>query len=465
VNRIVWIMLGALALVLAACGGGDTAPDTAGERDGTPESQSVEQDSTDPEDESTVTTGEAVAPDTAVEPIELTATWKGVSADTIQVGVAAIDAEALRAFDVDLGFIDATKAYPALAAAFNASGGANGRDVEVTVELFLPVGSTDSDRACSVLAEDVGVFLTVGQMLGDNPLCFTELNAVPYVGAFGLTDARDRRSDGQFYSYQPQVEPQRRNSLVLLDDAGVFDGARVGLFWEIADRSLVDDVIRPTLTDLGIDVVSEGELDDFAGDTPASEAAADRIFERFSADGADLLLNVSGLVSFNRTVERSGYDGRLVFLNGQMNAENIIQDSGYDPAVLAGAVGAAVAGAELDEMLADDLWRECVDVLNASGEFDVTFVPEELDKPTAGSIRQTCGTWKLMEAMLIAAGPELTPDSLREGAESLGTFTLPGVPTATMGPGDHSAADAVRLFEYDREAIAFVPAGDPVVIG
>ena len=148
-----------------------------------------------------------------------------------------------------------------------------------------------------------------------------------------------------------------------------------------------------------------------------------------------------------------------------MNAENVIRDSGYDPAVLAGAVGAADAGAELDEMLADELWLECVDILNASGEFDEPFVPEELDKATAGSIRQTCGTWKLMEAMLIAADPELTPDSLREGAESLGTFALPGLSVATMGPGDHSATDAVRLFEYDTEAVAFVPAGQPVVIG
>ena len=229
-NRIVLVILGGLALVLAACGGGDPTPDVAPDRDDTDAAQPVDEDSTEPADE-------AVAPVATDGPIELTASWTGVSADTIQVGVAVIDAEALLAFGVDLGFVDPTKAYPALAAAFNESGGAHGRDVEVTVEPFLPVGSVDSDRVCSVLAEDIGVFLVLGQMLGDNPLCFTELNDTPYVGAFGLTDERDRRSDGQFYSYQSQVEPQRRDSLVVLDDAGVFDGARVGLFWE--DRKSV----------------------------------------------------------------------------------------------------------------------------------------------------------------------------------------------------------------------------------
>ena len=91
--------------------------------------------------------------------------------------------------------------------------------------------------------------------------------------------------------------------------------------------------------------------------------------------------------------------------------------------------------------------------------------PEELDKAIAGSIRGLCANWQLVEKMLLAAGPDLTPDSLRAGAESLGPFELPANFAASMGPDDHSASDAVRLFEYDPDAAVFVPAGDPVVAG
>ena len=66
--------------------------------------------------------------------------------------------------------------------------------------------------------------------------------------------------------------------------------------------------------------------------------------------------------------------------------------------------------------------------------------------------------------MLDAAGPELNPDTFREGAESLGEIELPGLAAASLGPGDHSAGDAVRRFEYDPDEVVFVPVGEPVVI-
>jgi hypothetical protein len=458
-------VLALFALLAGSCGDGTSAePDASpapaddGVGDDTGEEDSDDDTPTDPVEDDTTDGGE-----TPVDPPELTATWTGVTEDTIRVGVLAIDTEAVAAFGVDLVQIDAHKAYGALADEFNAAGGAYGREVEIHVELFLPVGSVDSDRACSVLTEDVEVFVAVGQLLDDNPLCFTELHDTPYVGAFGLTNQRDERSNGNFFAVGMQVEKQRGDSVVALYDAGVFDGARVGLFWAIGDKPIVDDALRPLLAELGVDVVSEGQLDDFAGDTVASEQAADTIFARFEAEGADLLLNVSSVVAFGRAVERNAFEGQLVMLNGQMTGQ-LVANSDFDPDIFLGGVGATGSGATPEELLEDELWLECVEILNDSGRFDEELTAETLEEELAGSIRATCGVWRLLEQMLIAAGTELTPDTLREGGESLTDLQLPGVLAGSLGPDDHSVGDSVRLFEYDPDEQLFVPTSDLIVI-
>ena len=468
-RRTATILILTLVLVAAACGSddadsADSGAEPTGEPTVEPTAEPTDAATEAPPDEPTEEPTEAAAEGAPVEePAELTATWKGVTEDTIRVGVADIDAEAVLEFGVELDVLDANKVYPAFAQAFNEAGGAHGRMIDVTVELFLPVGNAESEAACTLLAEDVEVFLAVGRMLGDNPLCFTELHETPYVGAFGLTPERDERSNGQFWSFGMENQRQRGDSVMALHEAGVFDDASVGLYWSQVDRPVVDDVVRPLLDELGVEVVSEAQLDDYAGDTAATEAALEIIFERFAADGADTLLNVSEIVSFSRGVERSGYEGQLLYLNGQMTNESLVAESDFDPDILIGAVGAAGAGATFEEKLNDELWLECVQVLNEYGGFDEPLVAEELEDAIADYIRGTCATWRLMEAMLVAAGPELTPDTLREGAESLGEIQLPATFAASLAPGKHDASDAVRLFEYDPDAVVFVPASDPVV--
>ena len=161
-------LLFALAVLVAACGGDDSA--------------GTEADGTARGDTTAVDTGDAGADDTAVDDaapdgaddtaVELTASWRGVTPDTIHIGVAGIDAESVKDFGVELDIVAPDKAYRAFAAAYNAAGGAHGRMVQIHAELFLPVGTVDSERACTVLTEDQEIFIATGQMLNDAPLCF-----------------------------------------------------------------------------------------------------------------------------------------------------------------------------------------------------------------------------------------------------------------------------------------------------
>ena len=51
-----------------------------------------------------------------------------------------------------------------------------------------------------------------------------------------------------------------------------------------------------------------------------------------------------------------------------------------------------------------------------------------------------------------------------EAADNLGTFDLPGLPGASLGPEKWSAGNAMRIYEYDPETFRFHAAGEPIFV-
>ena len=434
-----------------------TAPDSDDSDTDTPETDTSESsDGTDGDGE------DEAEPEPEPEPVVLTNTWTGVTPEVIKVGVAGIDFARLQEFGVDIEGIATEVWAPAWADAFNRRGGALGRMMEVVVRDFLPVGNVESDAVCSELTEDEEVFVVLGAMLGDNPLCVTQLHETPYVGLFGLTAERAEKSIAPFFASEMAADLQRGNSTKALIRGGTFDGVKLAVFWEIADEPVADDVVLPLLEEAGVDVVVTGTLLDYAGDTPASEAVIDVIFQNFAAEGADMYLNISGLVSFNRAIDRNRPGVPFVLLNGQLTNSAIVATSGYDPDVLVDAIGVTGRKPSSQEWMAADGWQVCVDEINAHapGSIDLGTLSESLVE----GIGQACQGFRLLEHLLIAAGPELTPDSLVAAADATGELLLPGMIAGSLGPGKYSVGDVVRYYTYDIEQKAMIPDGAPVVV-
>ena len=432
-----------------------TAPDSDDSDTDTPETDTSESsDGTDGDGED--------EPELEPEPVVLTDSWTGVTAETIKVGVAGIDFARLQQFGVDFEGIATEVWAPAWADAFNRRGGALGRMMEVHVRNFLPVGSVESDAVCAELTEDEGVFVVLGAMLGDNPLCVTQLHETPYVGMFGLTAERAEKSIAPFLASEMAADLQRGNSTKTLIRDGTFDGVKLAVFWEIADEPVADDVVLPMLEEAGVDVVVTGTLLDYAGDTPASEAAIDVIFQNFAAAGADMYLNISGLVSFNRAIARNRPGVPFALLNGQLTNSAIVASSGYDPDILVDAIGITASKPTLEEWLDTDEWHACVDEINAysPGTIEVENLPGSLVE----GIGQACQGFRLLEHLLIAAGPDLTPDALVAAADVTGELLLPGMIAGSLGPGKYSVGDVVRYYTYDIGNKLMVPDGDPIVV-
>ena len=467
-RRLWLVVLVAVSLPAVSCGSDSdddgeeqtTPSDTEAGETETPSTDTEDPDADMPETETPDTDGGGDEPEPEPEPVVLTDSWTGVTAETIKVGVAGIAFERLQGVDIE--GISTEIWAPAWADSFNQRGGALGRMMEVSVRDFLPVGNVESDAVCTELTEDEGVFVVLGAMLGDNPLCVTRLHETPYVGLFGLTAERAEKSIAPFFASEMAADVQRGNSTKALISEGTFDDAKLAVYWEIADDPVAKEVVLPMLEEAGIEVVATGTQLDYADDTAASEAAIDVIFQNFAAAGADMYLNISGLVVFNRAIDRNRPGVPFVLLNGQLTNAATIATSGYDPDILVDVIGVTASKPSREELLADEGWHVCVDEINAHapGTIDV----ESLSDTLVEGIGQACQGFRLLEHLLIAAGPDLTPDALVAAANATGELLLPGMIAGSLGPGKYSVGDVVRYYVYDPERQFMVPEGDPIVV-
>ena len=461
----------ALVIIAAGCSSSDDTAETADQ----------EPTETAPAEESAATTPEAVdepdeTPEQATgepteqategptdEPAELTASWQGVTPEEIRVGVTVIDTDQLAdLFDVHVDLAP-SGLLGGLAATKNAEGGINGRQLEMFIDTFLPVGTGPAEEVCTRFAEDEEVFIVTGQALGDTMLCYTETYEIPYLGYFGLTPEREERSIAPFMAVEMASDLQRGHATDILISDGYLDGNAVGVYWSAGDEPLAKDAVIPRLEEAGIEIASTASLPDFGGDQLATDDAIDVIIERFKADGVDAIINISEVVTLSQGLDRVDYRPELYYLNGQVNNADIFEGSGIDPATLTGAVGVSPSNLTPDELLADELFLQCVEDYNTSD-------PEEpidlggTDDEILGSVSQNCAGFHLLVMLLEAAGPDLTPDTLAAAADSLGTFDLPGQPGASMAPGKWSAGNAMRIYEYDPDTFQFHAAGDPIIV-
>ncbi|MEM1335547.1 MAG: hypothetical protein AAGG08_19045, partial [Actinomycetota bacterium] len=106
--------------------------------------------------------------------VERTASFRGVTEDTIRVGVIDYDWDGLADIGVDFGVTNSVDLFAAALESINDRGGIAGRQLELFQREFLPVGDGAANQVCVELAEDEEVFMVVGRLRDDQVLCFTE---------------------------------------------------------------------------------------------------------------------------------------------------------------------------------------------------------------------------------------------------------------------------------------------------
>ena len=232
---------------------------------------------------------------------------QGVTADSVKLGVAGVDDAKLQSLGIETDGVTSEALFTAWVDAQNERGGVAGRQIDLSFRPFLPTGEAEAEAACVELTEDQQVFLAIGILTDDTPLCFTETHGVPYLGLWGQSAERDARSEAPFVAVEMADDRQRAAAVQALLDEGAMEDKKVALYWGAADTPVVDEVVRPLLEDAGVDVVTEATLDDFGGDQAATDQALDVIVERFKSSGAEVVLNVSDFGNLMVAFQRAGW--------------------------------------------------------------------------------------------------------------------------------------------------------------
>lgn len=472
-----------MALLLAGCGGdsGESSPESVGASEPTaaPEPTTVpDRDSAVPEDAGDSATaggdseegstaesgtsgedsssaedgsgesGAAEGEEADEEVVELTATARGVTADTITLGVAITDVTVF----ADVG--DILARYQPLVDAANAAGGINGRRVEIITEQWDILDSVAFEAACVALTEDNEVFLVLGFLLAGwgSIFCYTDINETIVINTADLDRQDLDMSDGRLITTRPYQFGSLLAGLELLRPE--LEGARVVIYGATPDGRI--ETTEELLRSFGAEIVEVTRQQIGGEDLIAAEAEIDIHVERWRTRDPDWIINVDGAVAGSLAgLERAGLtDWHIVTPANDAASNNAL---GADLSLFPNLIATGEPSSE--ELTAQGLFGipECFDIINAATGQGLGTSGEGTD-PQAGTAVEVCAAWDIFVALATAAGPNLTPESFLQAGYDLGAFPMTGSPSGSLTPDKPWVSNAQpALFVYDAELDGFVP--------
>ena len=455
-------LLVTLALLAAACGDSDSSEGTDGDEASTEADSTEDAASTSTESPSTTSSAES----TTTSPAPLTASDRGVSEDTIAVGIMVPDAEQILALGVDLGWGDVQGHWEVAIGARHEAGGVLGRTLEPIFYTYLPVGSEFSDIGCVKLTQDDEVFAVFGFIRPvENALCFTELNDTPVIGTTSrLTPEVEDRSLLPALATVASPEASDRAMIAALEELGELEGRRIAVHGREASRL---DLLESELDALGYDVVARTELSAPEEDSLALDSELDVIVSRWITEDVDLVLNVTTSIALLGALNRAGFAVDMVTTETDVTLDDRDGRGGTEEEFRRVRVVGPVGPGTLVED-GHEPSVECRERWNTErpDEAAPTF-PGEGELQNLGLVLTACAAVDVFAELATIAGPELTHENFDAALESVGELELAGHFAASLGPDKWSSPDldVVSILGWDDEEGAFRAVGEPVAVG
>ena len=453
----------ALAMIAAACGGndddgngGNPAPASATEAPAeaepgpgspAPETESEEAAPAEPAPgigDAPETEEPVFEPAPTEEPapeIPLTATWRGVTADTITIGVTYLDIDQL----VELGFSPATWGdqelmIQALADDVNERGGINGRQLEVVMDKYSPIGVT----------EDNEVFAVLFGFLGPAEVANTCIVGTQETILVGGTITAERLAEARAPWVNERVtrEVSTGALFTLLEAEGMLEGRSVAV---VADASAAPQLgeVADLLRGRGIEPVLEIATSAQVSDLIAQNQEWAALSERIRAAGANTLLLVGNASAGIENAALNGLEVDIWATDASGLGSNI--GNNVNPESARGVITVnAMTGAQIFET--DPRFKECLDAFNARHPDIEVKHPDTLEEGEPlwyNGLSAHCRFFQLFELLATAAGPNLTHETFAEAIAGIGEFSIAGQPYASLGPDKLSSNDSFQLLEQD----------------
>ncbi len=290
----------------------------------------------------------------------------------------------------------------------------------------------------------------VGPLAGTADPCIVGLNNTFLVGG-EQTAAELAQATAPWFHPAASDEDNTGLLLDLLLDTGRADGTEKVYTVGGAAAEGQQPIVIGALESRGFEVVGSSIVEAPDGDTFAQDTELEVIMAKVQDEEADVIFIHGTPSSTIRGAANAGLIGEIaLWANdsaGLANLGNTIEDKSV-------ADGVLTATGPTDTEIYDDpaYQTQCNDVVAAA-------IPDaDLRPPTEyavdeenwfNPIRRYCQHLSLFVQIVEAAGINPTYDSIVEAANSLTDFSLPGMPSASLGPGKLTAAATARLSAYD----------------
>ena len=335
----------------------------------------------------------------------------------------------------------------------NDNGGVHGRQVVLHVARFNPYRPGSAETACVTLLEEAAVFMILMDAVDEDAVrCASERYGAPVVARTGLSADLDADLGGLLVTVDMATDDARLLGLTALARRGDLDDLRLGTVWTGATSSFRDRV-EELVEEFTLDLASEAIFETQHADINQLDAP---LRDHFGSDGVDVVLVLEDAGNHAIALERVGSVVELVITDPEAVEPGFPGGAGLSTFVGGKVSALTVDVPRYEELLADPSVQGCVDEWVAAEEDARIGTDTHLDAMHA------CQVFRLAVKLVTSAGTSPTPEGFTAAVETIGSFSLPGMAEASLGPDKHGAGDLLRRFAYDPNLGHLIAIGDPI---
>jgi len=386
---------------------------------------------------------------------------RGVTADSVTIGVAYPDLSALRSLGPEYDNGNVPAQWEALLADLKQRGvfPLAGRTVKFVYRSYQVLDANDQNAACRGLIEDDKVFAVIGvAYFKVGSACVSQQFQTPLLTADGPSDAEMRAGAPYLYSLSASDSKVLRNSVRWADARGLLRGKRIGVYYlsDAASTSEAQQNVIGELKRIGYDVVAQDSTSQSLGGP--QDAIAVQKFQQARVDLAILLTSKAGFLQQARAL---GYKPTYIesdhdFGTSDVATSNYPADQWDGTFAMTGrTAGEAQAGAPLRPDA-----EACVRNYEARTNSTVGRPgPQGHQSAVFSYVLLSCDFGKVLVNALRTAGSNLTPASMVTGIRSIRGLVL-----AQYSPVDFTSspdgATAQRTLRWSKDCTCWRAVGD-----
>lgn len=369
---------------------------------------------------------------------------RGVTADSVKIGIAYPDLAALRALGPGYDNGDVPKQWRAIAERWKREGTVPiaGRDIELVFRSYQVLEPSAQRAACAGFIQDDEVFAVVGVaffQVGSE--CVAREFQTPMLTSDGPTETVFSRSGGNLFSLYLSQDSIVRNWARFAADEGLVRGKKVGIYHHTGGHDPeMAALLKGRLESLGAGEVLTASTDQTISG-PSDTTAA----QRFKTSGVATVFLLTAKQGFMRQAEAQLYNPDYVESDYLFGTGDSVHSSS-PPEQMDGTLGVTVTynGWAAAGMPQPPKQQACIDnYRQVTGE-----EPNEAGSAEYNYILLSCDFAQMLEAALGAAGTDLNPASFLRAIEAVRTTDTAQVGGLAFSPQRHWGADRLRKVQW-----------------